>query len=261
MAKSEGYVDAQYLKRTAGMLQHIKERTYALMQIAPGHHVLDLGCGPGVDTIPLARLVGERGRVIGVDIDEDMLAQADADAQASRVDRVVSHRRADVRALPFDAEAFDACRAERLFQVLPALVDAEAVLAEITRVTKSGGWIVAADADWASASLDTGSPVLERRLAQFFAEKMRPNGYAGRQLYRWFKRLGLAEVAVEVHPVPHTRLAHTHYGDWLHREAVAAGIMSDEEMTQWRLSLARADADGTFFSYGAMIVVAGRKGM
>lgn len=260
MAKSEGYVDAQYLKKTAQLLQHIKERSYALMHLAPGHHVLDVGCGPGMDTIPLARLVGETGRVVGVDIDEDMLAQADAQAKVAKVDNITTHRHADVRALPFEAETFDACRAERLFQVLPAAVDPETVLAEITRVTKSGGWIVAADTDWASASVDTDNPVLERKLAQFFAERMRPNGYAGRQLYRWFRRRGLIDIAIEIHPIHQVQLARTHYGDWLHREAVAAGVVTDEDMTQWRESLARADAEAMFFSYGTMIVVAGRKG-
>jgi ubiquinone/menaquinone biosynthesis C-methylase UbiE len=50
-----------------------------------------------------------------------------------------------VRALPFDP-TFNACRADRLFQVLPASVDPEVMLAEIARVTKISGWIVAADA-------------------------------------------------------------------------------------------------------------------
>jgi len=36
-------------------------------------HVFDLGCGPGVYTLELARMVGEKGRVIAADIQEGML--------------------------------------------------------------------------------------------------------------------------------------------------------------------------------------------
>lgn len=41
--------------------------------IKPGMTVLDLGCGPGFFTIPLAEMVGESGRVIAVDLQEGML--------------------------------------------------------------------------------------------------------------------------------------------------------------------------------------------
>ena len=74
---------------------------------------------------------------------------------------------------------FDACRAERLFQVLPRVVDPQQVCTEITRVLKPGGWLVALDADWGTWSMDSGEVELERRLARFFADHLRPNGYAG----------------------------------------------------------------------------------
>lgn len=41
--------------------------------VRPGDTVLDIGCGPGFFTIPLARLVGETGRVVAVDIQSGML--------------------------------------------------------------------------------------------------------------------------------------------------------------------------------------------
>jgi SAM-dependent methyltransferase len=43
---------------------------------APGEGVLDVGCGPGGTTASLAEAVGERGRVVGVDISKTMLAVA-----------------------------------------------------------------------------------------------------------------------------------------------------------------------------------------
>lgn len=43
--------------------------------VAPGYTAVDLGCGPGYYTLPLAKMVGESGRVIAVDVQEGMLAQ------------------------------------------------------------------------------------------------------------------------------------------------------------------------------------------
>ncbi|OHD63353.1 MAG: hypothetical protein A2176_00145 [Spirochaetes bacterium RBG_13_51_14] len=41
--------------------------------VKPGHTVLDMGCGPGFFSIPMARMVGKNGRVIAVDVQETML--------------------------------------------------------------------------------------------------------------------------------------------------------------------------------------------
>jgi ubiquinone/menaquinone biosynthesis C-methylase UbiE len=60
---AKGYVDPEFLRVIGNQLNHIKQRSYALMQIQAGHKVLDLGCGPGTDTIPLAPFVGVNGQV------------------------------------------------------------------------------------------------------------------------------------------------------------------------------------------------------
>jgi ubiquinone/menaquinone biosynthesis C-methylase UbiE len=41
--------------------------------IEPGQTVLDLGCGPGTFSIAMAKMVGESGKVIAVDVQEEML--------------------------------------------------------------------------------------------------------------------------------------------------------------------------------------------
>ena len=113
----------------------------------PGSHVLDVGCGPAIDTIPLGRLVGPTGMVIGVDFDGEMVTEAVKLAQEAGVSAWVTHRQGNSQSLPFADATFDACRAERLFQVLPGVVDPQQVCADVTRVLKLGGWFVALDAD------------------------------------------------------------------------------------------------------------------
>ena len=56
-----GYTSPEYLRVLADMVQHIKQRSYEHMHIEAGQTLLDVGCGPGTDTISLAHLVGPRG--------------------------------------------------------------------------------------------------------------------------------------------------------------------------------------------------------
>lgn len=100
------------------------------MQIDAGAHVLDIGCGHGIDTIPLANVEGRTGTVVGVDVDESMVAQAEAQAREMGVTARVVHQQGDVGALPFSDATFDACRAEWLFQVLASPADPMRAMAD-----------------------------------------------------------------------------------------------------------------------------------
>lgn len=259
MPKPEGYVSADYLRRAAELGKAFKTRTYELMQLAPGQRVLDVGCGPGLDTVPLAERVGPAGHVTGVDTDEDMLRQADELARERGVANRILHRRADAGALPFADASFDACRAERLLQVLPSTVDPATIVAELVRVTRPGGFVVLADADWATASVDFSDAALERRLLALFAERLRPNGFAGRQLYRLLRRAGLEELVVDIIPMVHADLSQSPYGEWLPKEALAAGVATTTEAERWRSELREREQRGEYFSSVSMVIVAGRR--
>src|ERR1041384_3396023 len=53
---------------------------WELGRLAPGERVLDLGSGAGTDSLVAAQMVGESGRVTGVDMTPQMLAKARAAA-------------------------------------------------------------------------------------------------------------------------------------------------------------------------------------
>jgi SAM-dependent methyltransferase len=63
------------VNRSAFIVQHL--------DLKPGMAVLDLGCGPGRVTIPIARQVGPSGEVIAMDIQQGMLDRARKKAQAA----------------------------------------------------------------------------------------------------------------------------------------------------------------------------------
>src|SRR2546421_10772266 len=53
---------------------------FSLGRLQPGERVLDLGSGAGTDSLVAAQMVGETGRVTGIDMTEPMLAKARAAA-------------------------------------------------------------------------------------------------------------------------------------------------------------------------------------
>ena len=85
------YVGPKYLQTLAQEIKPLKERSYELMHLQTGHRVLDVGCGPGTDTIPLGRLVGSAGEVIGIDIDHQMIEIANKNTKETNIADWVIH--------------------------------------------------------------------------------------------------------------------------------------------------------------------------
>jgi Methyltransferase domain len=68
--------------------------------LVPGEVVLDLGCGAGIDTILAAREVGPSGRVIGLDMLDEMCWRAHATANAAGVAGCTEFKRGEMEAIP-----------------------------------------------------------------------------------------------------------------------------------------------------------------
>jgi len=259
MDKGVGYVDAAYLEAAAGAQLFRKERSYELMHVQAGQKVLDVGCGAGIDTLSLAKLVQANGKVIGVDHDQEMIDQANGHAEAAGVGAFVSHRKADAAQLPFESDFFDSCRSERLFQHLQ---EPGPVLAEMIRVTRPSGWIVVVDTDWGTLSADTPEAEAAYRYWGFVAMHGSVNAFAGRKLYRMFKEQQLVNLVVE----PYT-LYLTDYGfasmmmhdDGLDKMAVERGVVSAEELARLYAGFEKANEQGTFFATCGYVMLAGQK--
>ncbi|MEN8128588.1 MAG: methyltransferase domain-containing protein [Pseudomonadota bacterium] len=259
MQENKGYVDAQYLHTAAKQLEPIKRRSYELMRIFPGQTILDVGCGPGIDTIEIAQLVGKTGHVIGIDKDPEMISRANAYAERISLNGYVKHRRSEAGALKFKSEHFDACRSERLFM---HLLDPEQALSEMIRVTKPGGWIVVVDTDWGSLSIDTTEIEVERRLARFRAEKILNNGYSGRRLYRMFREQQLRELSLEIIPLHVPDLTLCRYltrMEEVEQQATKKGIITCSELEYWRTNLEHTNIASCFFASLNIVISAGCK--
>jgi hypothetical protein len=87
-------------------------------------------------------------------------------------------------------------------------------------------------------------------------------GYVGRQLYGLFRRQQFTDISVELRSIYVTDYALGRYGyhlEVLEGEALAAGVISEEEVLRWRQSLERAQDEGAFYSHVIGVLVAGRK--
>jgi len=69
------------------------------------HRVLDVGCGTGATTLAVARLLGVKGEVVGVDISEPMIGVARA--RAAHDDSTATFICADAQTRPFEPASFD----------------------------------------------------------------------------------------------------------------------------------------------------------
>ncbi len=255
----KGYVDTSYLDSVQSLLNHYKRITYDQMHIQQGQKVLDVGCGPATDTIPLAQLVGPSGEVIGIDYDPKMITDAEQRAQKAGVNTWVIHKCADAYELPSESGYFDACRSERLFE---HLIDPPRALSEMARVTKSGGWIVVLDSDWGTFSIDANEIDIERRFVRFFSEHMVNNGFSGRQLYRLFKHQGLVDICTQICSVSLLDYPFTRQLVLMNKtehEALAEGTITAQELEKLHDFWERANAEGDFFASVSMILVSGRK--
>jgi len=104
-------------------------------RIERGMRVLDAGCGPGRVTLPLAEYVGPEGKVVALDVQEEMLARLGERMLDKGVTNVLPIR-AGLGQGALDAEQFDRAI---MVTVLGEIPDREAALREIYGALKPGG--------------------------------------------------------------------------------------------------------------------------
>ena len=112
-----------------------------LGDIRPGEAVLDLGSGAGLDCFLVAARVGSSGRVVGVDLTEEMVKKARENAIALGV-RNVEFLCRPIEDLPLEDGVADVAISNGVFNLCP---DKPRALAETARVLRPGGRLLMAD--------------------------------------------------------------------------------------------------------------------
>jgi ubiquinone/menaquinone biosynthesis C-methylase UbiE len=210
-------------------IQALKKAAIERCQIREGMWILDAGCGTGLETVRLARLVGSSGNVIGLDASRNLLAEASRRVQGSRLP--IEYREGDVHKLPFPDNYFDVARAERLFLYL---TDPRKALAELVRVTKTDGVVYVIEPDFETQTINLSDRGLVRKILQFDCDHETRNGWIGRELPQLFKACGLVDIDVETSVVIYEPRSFSLYFLETAHSAFQNGVITTDELQVWR---------------------------
>src|SRR5512133_2325489 len=129
----EGFFDT-FLFR--GKLRDLRKRTAELAHVQPGEMVLDVGCGTGTLAVEVARRVGAKGRVFGIDPGENQIARAHS--KASRLNLPIEFQVGVIEHMDFPDQSFDVVLSTIMMHHLSDSLKRQG-LSEIARVLKPGG--------------------------------------------------------------------------------------------------------------------------
>jgi ubiquinone/menaquinone biosynthesis C-methylase UbiE len=171
----------------------LRRRFLAFAGIRPGWKVLEVGSGSGVVCRDIAALVGDGGRVIGVDPSRVFVREARRLARENGLGSRVRFEVGNGARLRFRDGTFDTTLAVTVLLHVP---DADQLLGEMIRVTLPGGIVAVQDQDFGTLALDHPDRALTRRILDGVDRKIYADPWSGRTLHRKLRTLGLESVRV-----------------------------------------------------------------
>jgi len=186
--RQESYPVATSTPLSRFLVQHL--------DVTPGMNCLDVGCGAGSSLHEMLGLVSPGGVVVGVDVDQDVLVEAEAATWAASQ---IALCRADAMCLPFDGGTFDAVSASLLLLWVPEAIK---VIQELVRVTGTGGRVAFVDLDLSAMRIEPALPIWETFAAalEAFQQNHGFDGEIGRRLYGFCHHAGLIDLRIQAQP-------------------------------------------------------------
>jgi len=244
--------ERQRLEDQAGALVDLLHHDTAY---AAGSSVLEVGCGVGAQTIPLATRSPD-ARFTSIDISDASLREAERRTRAAGLLNV-EFQRADIFALPFPSASFD-----HVFVcfVLEHLARPAEALTTLRTLLRPGGTITVIEGDHGSAYFHPESE-WARAAIQCLVDLQRTaggNALIGRQLYPLLVDAGFDEVSVSPRVMyvdssrpdlvdAFTRRTFTAMVEGIREQALAAGLLDAASFDAGVADLYRtAEADGVF---------------
>jgi len=234
------YISALAAFDSIAQLQELKRTARAL--IGPSSHVLDVGCGFGLETVRLARLVTSGPPVAGIDKSAGFIAEAErlAAADGLRID----YRVGDAAALPWPDASFDHVRAERL---LIYLDDVRQAVAGMKRVVRPGGSLAFIEPDFGTTTVNLPDRALVRRALAHEADTAVAQSWLPGPLGAMLDDLGLHDITVTTRVVIFPQDLGAEYFSSVGRNAEKDGAISSDELGVWQTGIDALHAAGRLF--------------
>lgn len=199
----------------------------------PGNRILDVGCGEGTAEVSLSRLRISQLKLFAVDRNLDRVAHTVAEARSHNYRLGLAA--ADAVRLPFATGAFDAtfCVA-----VLQHVNDVDRAVAELARVTRPGGRVLAVEPDNSARYWYSSSPVGDSAFtlaSKFFTAVAAARGdttdaAVGPRLSSIFADCGVEPLSVQLFPVSVTHIGKPPASIWHARRDAVLHALADVEV-------------------------------
>lgn len=223
------------LRRQSGELRDHSALLLDRVGAGAGWRAVDLGCGPSGIVDLLAERVGSAGQVVGLDFEPANVALA-REFAAERGLANVEVIQGDAGRTGFPVASYDLVHARTLLINVP---DPAAVVAEMVRLARPGGWVAVLEPDGGGGVCYPPHPAWDRLTEIFYAAQKEDHAdtFIGRRLPELFRRAGLVDIGVEakadIYPAGHSR--RTIRADLVRSmrpKIVAAGIASERELDE-----------------------------
>lgn len=228
------------------------------LDIKNGDHVLDVGCGIGIQAQAMAKLAGESGRVVGTDLSNVMIEIAKSRAASSNLP--LEFFTADATAQPFPDQSFNCIRTER---VLMYIKDTQAVLAEFKRLLKPGGRVVIFDFDWDAVVISHDDKTLTRKIVRYASDSF-PRGRIGGELFAQMRNAGFTNVRVKPYSYSGSNKVIQDITKRIYEGILQTGISTNvftqEEIDGWWKAFDKSAEEGNLFVSFQGFIVSGNRG-
>ncbi|MGB5052173.1 MAG: methyltransferase domain-containing protein [Caldilineaceae bacterium] len=247
--------------RSIKTMDKIKFHNYLvdLLNIRSDHKVLDLGCGHGNTLMYISEKLGNEGKAVGIDLDQNLLLVAEKLLRENIANGRLDLMMGDIsKGLPFEKNTFDSIVCHNVLECIP---DKTKLINNSFDVLKKGGIMVVSHSDFDSQIFNSSFPELSRRLVHHYSDTTQEwmavsDGAIGRRLRGIFSKTKFTTYTPLTYTMTNYRFGPREYGYRIAQDIIKIAKRSDnfsrEELKVWFNDLKEKDRNSEYY-YSSMI--------